>query len=238
MTATSDPIEELTAKFLQTCGEAGESEQRVIDRLTKRLHISRNARREFEARLTVGQRLADRIAVFGGSWTFILTFLALLASWVVLNSILLARVGRPFDAYPYIFLNLILSMLAALQAPVIMMSQNRHAARDRAAAEHDYEVNLKAELEILALHRKVDTLREQQWAELLAMQQEQIRLLTGLRGTPQPGGESISSTPARGTVPSGGTPGHRIGNYTAPAAASRRPNRPGPTGQQANGRIK
>jgi uncharacterized membrane protein len=136
---TRDPIEELTAKFLQTCGEAGESEQRVIDRLARRLHISRNAHREFEARLTVGQRLADRIAVFGGSWTFILTFLALLGSWVVLNSVLLARVGRPFGAYPYIFLNLILSMLAALQAPVIMMSRNRHAARDRAAADPAFD---------------------------------------------------------------------------------------------------
>jgi uncharacterized membrane protein len=237
MTPT-DPIEELTATFLQTCGEAGESEQRVVDRLAKRLHISRNARRQFEERLTVGQRLADRIAVFGGSWTFILTFLALLASWVVLNTVILARVGRPFDAYPYIFLNLILSMLAALQAPVIMMSQNRHAARDRAAAEHDYEVNLKAELEILALHRKVDTLREQQWAELLAMQQEQIRLLMGLRGTPQPSGESASSTATLGTVSSDGPAGHPSGNFVAPAPASRRPTRTCPTGQQTNGKIK
>src|SRR6478609_4791459 len=174
----SNPIEELTAKFLQTCGEAGESEQRVIERLTKRLHISRNTHQEFEESLTVGQRLADRIAVFGGSWTFILIFLSLLLGWIVLNTIVLTRVARPFDAYPYIFLNLILSMLAALQAPVIMMSQNRHAAKDRAAAAHDYEVNLKSELEILGLHRKIDTLREQQWMELLAMQQQQIQLLT------------------------------------------------------------
>ena len=92
---------------------------------------------------------------------------------------MLAR--KPFDPYPYILLNLVLSMLAALQAPVILMSQNRFAAKDRAAAQHDYEVNLKSELEILALHRKIDTLREQQWLELLAMQQEQIQLLTQLR---------------------------------------------------------
>ena len=175
----SNPIEELTAKFLQTCGEAGESEQRVIERMTKRLHISRNAHQEFEESLTFGQRLADRIAIFGGSWTFILVFLSLLLFWIVLNTIVLAR--KPFDPYPYIFLNLILSMLAALQAPVIMMSQNRYAAKDRIAAQHDYEVNLKSELEILALHRKVDTLREQQWLELVAMQQEQIELLTTLR---------------------------------------------------------
>src|SRR6185436_7682177 len=122
---TNDPIAELTAKFLKTCGDAGESEQRVIERLTKRLHISRNTHREFEESLTFGQRLADRIAVFGGSWTFILIFLSLLLFWIVLNTIVLVRFGKPFDRYPYIFLNLILSMLAALQAPVIMMSQNR-----------------------------------------------------------------------------------------------------------------
>jgi uncharacterized membrane protein len=182
MTALN-PIEELTARFLQTCGEAGESEQRVVERLTRRLHISRNSHREFDEALTFGQRLADRIARFGGSWTFILLFLSLLLAWIVLNTIVLAHVGRrgPFDAYPYIFLNLILSMLAALQAPLIMMSQNRHAAKDRVAAAHDYEVNLKAELEILALHRKIDTLREEQWVELLALQREQIELLTRLR---------------------------------------------------------
>ena len=176
----SNPIEELTAKLRQTCAESGENEQRVIERLTQRLHISRNINREYEESLTLGQRLADRIAIFGGSWTFILLFLSLLLLWIVLNTVVLARLSQPFDPYPYIFLNLILSMLAALQAPVIMMSQNRYAAKDRVAAEHDYEVNLKAELEILALHQKVDTLRERQWMELVAMQQEQIRLLTKL----------------------------------------------------------
>jgi uncharacterized membrane protein len=176
----SNAIEELTAKFRQTCAESGENEQRVIERLTQRLHISRNVNREYEESLTLGQRLADRIAIFGGSWTFILLFLSLLLLWIVLNTVVLVRLSKPFDPYPYIFLNLILSMLAALQAPVIMMSQNRYAAKDRVAAEHDYEVNLKAELEILALHQKVDTLREKQWIELVAMQQEQIRLLTKL----------------------------------------------------------
>jgi uncharacterized membrane protein len=179
---TNNPIEELAAKFLKTCDDAGETEQRVIERLKQRLHISRNTHQEFEESLTLGQKLADRIAVFGGSWTFIIIFLSLLLLWVVLNTVLLTRVGKPFDPYPYIFLNLILSMLAALQAPVIMMSQNRHAAKDRLAAEHDYEVNLKSELEILALHRKLDALREEQWVELVAMQREQIELLTKLLG--------------------------------------------------------
>ena len=178
----SHSIEELTEKFLQNCGEAGESERRVLERLTKRLHISRNANRDYEETLTVGQRMADRIAIFGGSWTFILIFLLLLLTWVVLNTVVLAWFNGSFDPYPYIFLNLILSMLAALQAPVIMMSQNRHSAKDRAAAEHDYEVNLKAELEILALHQKIDTLREKQWSDLVAMQQHQIELLKKLMG--------------------------------------------------------
>jgi uncharacterized membrane protein len=176
----SDPIEELTANFLRACDEAGESEQRVVESLSRRLHISHDVNREFEESLTVGQRLADRIAIFGGSWTFILIFVAALLAWVVLNTAVLARVARPFDPYPYIFLNLILSMLAALQAPVIMMSQNRLATKDRIVAGHDYEVNLKAELEILALHQKLDMLRQEQWLELLAMQREQIQLLTKL----------------------------------------------------------
>lgn len=176
----NDQIQELTDKLLETCDAAGESEKRVLQRLKDRLHISRNPSHEVEEKLTLGQRLADRIAIFGGSWTFILLFMAVLLAWIILNSVILVKFRDPFDPYPYIFLNLILSMLAALQAPVIMMSQNRHAAKDRVAAEHDYEVNLKSELEILALHRKMDILREQQWGELVAMQREQIALLTRL----------------------------------------------------------
>jgi uncharacterized membrane protein len=176
----SDPIEELTASFLGACDEAGEGERRVVESLSRRLQISRDTNREFEESLNFGQRLADRIAIFGGSWLFILIFLSVLLAWIALNTVILGRVGRPFDPYPYIFLNLILSMLAALQAPVIMMSQNRHASKDRIAAGHDYEVNLKAELEILALHRKLDTLRQEQWIDLLGIQREQIRLLTRL----------------------------------------------------------
>lgn len=172
-------IEDLEAK-LKMDPETGASERRVIEHVRKRQHISRNIHREFAGKLTVGERLADRIALFGGSWTFILIFLTLLLAWIVLNSVHLARLGTPFDPYPFIFLNLVLSMVAALQAPVIMMSQNRHSAKDRLAAEHDYEVNLKSELEILALHQKIDMLREQQWMELVEMQKEQIKLLTEL----------------------------------------------------------
>lgn len=157
-----------------------EREHRVIKHVAERLHISRNTNRQFDDKLTFGQRLADRVAAFGGSWTFILIFGAVLLAWVVLNTFILVRRGDAFDPYPYILLNLFLSMIAALQAPVIMMSQNRQAAKDRLDAAHDYEVNLKAEVEILALHEKLDMLREGQWAELIRLQQEQITLLTRL----------------------------------------------------------
>lgn len=176
----NDHIDALTQRFVQDCQEMGQSEQNVLQRLTQRLHVSRDTNHQFEQALTFGQRLADGIAAFVGSWTFILIFVALLVSWVVLNTFILTRFGKAFDLYPYILLNLFLSMVAALQAPLIMMSQNRQAAKDRVDAAHDYEVNLKAELEILALHAKIDTLREGQWSELAAMQQEQIRLLTRL----------------------------------------------------------
>jgi uncharacterized membrane protein len=172
-----DHIEELTARFRQACTELGESEQLVLKKVVQRLHISRDTNKEYDSELTFGQRLADKIAAFGGSWPFIILFLSSLIGWIILNSLILARWGKSFDPYPYILLNLFLSMLASLQAPVIMMSQNRQGIKDRIDAAHDYEVNLKAEVEILALHAKLDTLREEQWRELVAMQQEQIELL-------------------------------------------------------------
>ena len=125
---------------------------------------------------TPGQRLADRVAAIGGSWAFIIGFGLALAIWMSWN-LLGKRVGIDFDPYPFIFLNLMLSMLAAIQAPVIMMSQNRAAQRDREAAEHDYIVNLRAELEIMHLHDKMDALREQQIVELIERQAEALQLL-------------------------------------------------------------
>jgi uncharacterized membrane protein len=174
----SNHVDELFERFRQAFGEIGESEQRVLERLKQRLHVSRNTNRQFETNLTFGQRVADQIAAFVGSWAFILIFVSLLFFWVLVNVLVLPRIGKAFDVYPFILLNLMLSMVAALQAPLIMMSQNRQSAKDRMQAEHDYEVNLKAELEILALHEKLDTLRQRQWGELVAMQQEQIGLLT------------------------------------------------------------
>jgi uncharacterized membrane protein len=157
-----------------------EREHHVVQHFGDRLHISHDTNLEFEKKLTVGQRLADKVAAFGGSWTFIIIFAAILFGWVLLNTVILARHSASFDPYPYILLNLFLSMLAAAQAPVILMSQNRQGLKDRLEAAHDYEVNLKAELEILSLHEKIDELREMKWAELITMQQEQIRLLTHL----------------------------------------------------------
>jgi uncharacterized membrane protein len=151
------------------------AEALVLSAARGRKVISRDIHEAFTGELSFGQRLADKVAAFGGSWSFILAFLGFLLAWVVANTLLLAS---PFDAYPFIFLNLLLSMIAAIQAPVIMMSQNRQAARDRLDAGHDYEVNLKAEIEIMALHDKLDQMRGQQIEALLVAQQQQIELLT------------------------------------------------------------
>ncbi|MCB9354315.1 MAG: DUF1003 domain-containing protein [Saprospiraceae bacterium] len=122
-----------------------------------------------------GERLADKVAEFGGSWTFIITFAVVLVSWIALNSYFLAQ--RTFDPYPYILLNLILSCLAAIQAPVIMMSQNRQEAKDRKRAENDYLINLKSEIEIRHMHQKLDLSLEDQYKHLCEIQQRQIELL-------------------------------------------------------------
>ena len=155
-------------------------EQIVINRIADGLHISRNVLEEHLEKLTPGQRLADRVASFGGSWPFIILFMAVMVAWIIMNAFILAEWNQTFDPYPFILLNLVLSMLAAIQAPVIMMSQNRHSEKDRIDAAHDYEVNLKAELEIMSLHQKLDMLRQEQWSELLAVQQDQIGILTQL----------------------------------------------------------
>ena len=145
-------------------------ERRVIERVAKRIAVSRHPDALDES--TFGERIADRVASFGGSWTFIMIFGAILVSWVLLNSFLLVK---GFDPYPYILLNLFLSMIAALQAPVIMMSQNRQSVKDRIQATHDYEVNLKAEIEIMALHDKLDEIRNKDLAELIQHLQSQVK---------------------------------------------------------------
>lgn len=142
--------ERLLGKPLEALSER---DRRVLKRVAEKATISRDLSVEHGS---LGARVTDRVAAFGGSWTFIFLFFAVLVAWVVLNAVLLMA---PPDPYPFVFLNLILSMVAAFQAPVIMMSQNRQAEKDREAAAHDYEVNLKSELEIMRLHEKIDDMR-------------------------------------------------------------------------------
>jgi uncharacterized membrane protein len=151
-------MSELALKILgKSLERVTEIERRVLHAVAARLHIARPVHHEMEEGLTFGERLADRVAALGGSWSFFGIFFVFLFGWILLNSWVLIR--RPFDPYPYILLNLLLSCLAAIQAPVILMSQNRQAAKDRLHAMHDYEINLKAEIEILQLHEKIDRLQ-------------------------------------------------------------------------------
>jgi uncharacterized membrane protein len=156
-------------------GELSALDQEVIESLQQHEILSSDISKQFEKKLTFGERLSDRIAEFGGSWRFIILFGAVLFGWILLNAVLL--LNRGFDPYPFILLNLVLSCLAAIQAPVIMMSQNRAEARDRMRAENDYKVNLKAELEIRHLHEKIDHLLRRQYNRLFEIQQIQIELL-------------------------------------------------------------
>lgn len=152
--------------------QLSKAEQRVLTRLAKRIHISRDTESEFDQQLTFGERLADKVAAVGGSWSFIIGFALFLIFWAVINTVVLT--AGAFDPYPFIFLNLILSMIAAIQAPIIMMSQNRQAEKDRIAAQHDYEVNLKAELEIIGLHEKLDELRDKKLREYFEAQAAEL----------------------------------------------------------------
>ena len=156
-------------------GELSALDQEVIESLHQHEILSSDLSKQFERRLTFGERLSDHIAEFGGSWKFLITFGAVLLIWIAINGVLL--VTHAFDPYPFILLNLILSCLAAVQAPIIMMSQNRAEARDRLRAENDYKVNLKAELEIRHLHEKIDHLLRRQYNRLFEIQQIQIELL-------------------------------------------------------------
>src|SRR5436305_4903795 len=156
-------------------GELSALDQEVVESLEQHEILSADISSQFERKLTFGERLSDHIAKFGGSWKFLITFGAVIFVWIGANAVLLAT--RAFDPYPFILLNLILSCLAAVQAPIIMMSQNRAEARDRLRAENDYKVNLKAELEIRHLHEKIDHLLRRQYNRLFEIQQIQIELL-------------------------------------------------------------
>ena len=176
-----EDVHKLSRQLMQKGFESlTQGEKRVLKTITDHLHISRNAIKDYENQFTFGQRVADKVASFGGSWTFIILFGGILMIWIGFNSFVLIHVNKSFDPYPYILLNLVLSMLAAFQAPIIMMSQNRQAAKDRADAEHDYEVNLKAELEIMALHEKIDSMRQKQLEQLLLLQRNQLEMVQKL----------------------------------------------------------
>jgi len=163
----------------QEKGELSELEKEVLESITRHEILSTQVDEIYDSSLTFGQRFSDRMARFGGSWQFIIIFAGILFGWVIVNTT--ALLIKPFDPFPYIFLNLLLSCLAAIQAPIIMMSQNRQEAKDRLRVMHDYQVNLKAELEIRQLHQKLDHLLSNQWERLAEIQDIQMEVLTEMR---------------------------------------------------------
>jgi uncharacterized membrane protein len=179
-------MDELNKARIQHAKEMSEREldemidlrRQVADSLIKQEAISENIDKEFDAKATRGERIADKVAAFGGSWTFIIIFGVILFLWMGVNSV--ALLAKPFDPFPFIFLNLVLSCLAAIQAPVIMMSQNRQESRDRMRGESDYKTNLKAELEIQHINEKIDKLINDQWKHLLEIQQMQMEMIEEL----------------------------------------------------------
>lgn len=168
----------LSSLISQERGELEIIDQDVLDAITNNSILSENIQDEIEAQLTSGQKLADKIAEFGGSWTFIITFFSFILIWMIINIWFLTT--KPFDPFPFILLNLILSCLAAIQAPIIMMSQNRQEQKDRQRGEHDYKINLKAELEIKLLSEKIDHLLLHQNKKLLEIQEVQTDYLEDL----------------------------------------------------------
>ncbi len=169
---------ETAKKFLaKELEKLSEHERHVVERFINRGQVARNVAHEFNEKLTFGQRIADRFAQIIGSWRFIIIQSAMLAVWIALN--ITAYVYR-WDPYPFILLNLAMSFQAAYAAPILMMSQNRQAEKDHLQAKNDYEVNLKAELEIMQLHEKFNDLRDSLWVDLISMQQQQIEMLERL----------------------------------------------------------
>ncbi|NRT58544.1 DUF1003 domain-containing protein [Sphaerotilus uruguayifluvii] len=160
-------------------GELSELDSAVLDSLRTHQTLASDVESDYAEQRSLGERLADRIADFGGSWAFLISFSVFIAVWIAVNS--LVMFWRPVDPYPFILLNLLLSCLAAVQAPIIMMSQNRQEAKDRLRARNDYQINLKAELEIRHLHEKVDHLLSHQWERMIEIQEMQIDLLDELR---------------------------------------------------------
>jgi uncharacterized membrane protein len=168
----------ITSLIIEEQGELAALDKSFMDAVKNNSILSENIQDEIEAELTIGQKLADKVAAFGGSWTFIITFFSFILIWVILNIWYL--ITKPFDPYPFILLNLLLSCLAAIQAPIIMMSQNRQDQKDRQRGEHDYKINLKAEIEIKMLSEKMDYLLINQNKKLLEIQEIQTDFLEDL----------------------------------------------------------
>jgi uncharacterized membrane protein len=157
-------------------GEITQLESEVMESIREQELIADDLNKKFDQNLSIGEHLSDKIASFGGSWKFIIIFGTVLFAWIFFN--LASITNAPFDPFPFIFLNLVLSCIAAIQAPVIMMSQNRQESKDRMRAELDYKVNLKAELEIRHLKAKLDQLASHQWRRLLEVQELQTQLMS------------------------------------------------------------
>lgn len=168
----------LTSLITEERGELAAIDQDVMEAIKNNAILSENIQDEIESELTLGEKLADQVAAFGGSWTFILVFFSFIMVWIFINLWFLRT--KPFDPYPFILLNLLLSCLAAIQAPIIMMSQNRQEQKDRIRGEHDYKINLKAELEIKLLSEKIDHLLVHQNKKLLEIQEVQTDYLEDL----------------------------------------------------------
>jgi uncharacterized membrane protein len=162
-------------------GDLNSLETEVVNRINNLETMSKDVDSQIDEHLSLGNRLADKVAEFGGSWTFIISFGSFILIWILINVVFLAQ--KPFDPYPFILLNLLLSCLAAIQAPVIMMSQNRQEAKDRLRSQYDYQVNLKAELEIRQLHEKIDHLLIYQSKKLFEIRQVQIEMMEHLLET-------------------------------------------------------
>jgi len=171
----TDYVRQLMEKDL---GELDELEKEVVSSLQDNALLSENLNEEYEQTLTFGDHFADKVAEFGGSWRFIIWFCIFLAAWIVINTVL--AFSGPFDPYPFILLNLMLSFLAAIQAPIIMMSQNRQEDRDRIRAENDYQVNLKSEMEVRLINEKLDQLLHQEMRRFMEVQQIQMEMLNEL----------------------------------------------------------
>lgn len=168
----------LTSLISQEKGELALIDKDVLDAIKNNSILSENIQDEIEGDLTFGQKIADKVADFGGSWTFIISFFLFILIWITINVFFFTT--KPFDPYPFILLNLMLSCLAAIQAPIIMMSQNRQEQKDRQRGEHDYKINLKAELEIKLLNEKIDHLLVHQNKKLLEIQEVQTDYLEDL----------------------------------------------------------